>query len=151
MGLPFGLTHAEYKFDKGKFYLIEIAARGGGSNISATIAPYMSGIDSNAALIKMASGETVDRLEAKTIPSRCSCLEFFDFPSGIANNIIGNDFLNKNPNILESHFNFGPGENVPLPSDDSKRPGHYIAVANNISELDIIRQEVKSNVFIQYK
>ena len=33
MGLPMGLTHCEYKFYKGKFYLIEAGARGGGSNL----------------------------------------------------------------------------------------------------------------------
>ena len=48
MGLPFGLTHAEYKYMNGEFYLIEIGARGGGTKISSDIVPYMSGVDSNA-------------------------------------------------------------------------------------------------------
>jgi carbamoyl-phosphate synthase large subunit len=39
MELPFGLTHAEYKYYNGKFYLIEVAARGGGTNISSHIVP----------------------------------------------------------------------------------------------------------------
>ena len=30
-GIPFGLTHAEYKYSDGMFYLIEIQARGGGN------------------------------------------------------------------------------------------------------------------------
>ena len=45
MGLPMGLTHCEYKFYKGKFYLIEAGARGGGSNLSGKIVPFMSGIE----------------------------------------------------------------------------------------------------------
>ena len=49
--LPFGLTHAEYKIWNGKFYLVEIAARGGGSLISSHIAPLMSGIDSYSLFI----------------------------------------------------------------------------------------------------
>ena len=32
--LQFGFTHAEYKCEDGDFYLIEIAARGGGNMIS---------------------------------------------------------------------------------------------------------------------
>ena len=32
--LSWGLTHAEYKFEDGQFYLIEIGARGGGNLIS---------------------------------------------------------------------------------------------------------------------
>ena len=39
MGLPFGITHAEYKYYNGEFYLIEIAARGGGTRISSDIVP----------------------------------------------------------------------------------------------------------------
>jgi len=44
-GLPMGLTHSEYKAHNGKYYLIEAGARGGGSNLSAKIVPFMSGIN----------------------------------------------------------------------------------------------------------
>ena len=59
MGMPFGLTHAEYKYMDGQYYLIEIAARGGGTKISSNIVPLMSGVDSNEALLRMALGESV--------------------------------------------------------------------------------------------
>ena len=150
MGLPFGLTHAEYKFDKGKFFLIEIAARGGGTNISATIVPYMSGVDSNALLIKMALGEPQGKIRRTPAYGKSSCLEFFSFKGGIAKQIAGETFLQDNPHILEYMFNFKLGEMVPAPSDDSKRPGHYIAVASSLDELNEIRKQIQSNVFIQY-
>lgn len=150
MELPFGLTHAEFKFDKGKFYLIEIAARGGGTNISSTIAPYMSGIDSNACLIRMAFGESVGKIHRKPCNGRCSCLEFFSFREGIAKEIVGKDFLDDHPAVLEYNFNFGPGEKVPAPSDDSKRPGYYIAAANSLAELNGTRESIRKNVTIQY-
>ena len=51
-GLPFGLTHVEYKYQDGKYYLIEMAARGGGNLISAIIAPFMADIDNYDYLIK---------------------------------------------------------------------------------------------------
>ena len=41
MGLPMGLTHCEYKFYKGKFYLIEAGARGGGSNLSGKSSSHL--------------------------------------------------------------------------------------------------------------
>ena len=53
--LPYGtLTHAEYKYKDGKYYLIEIGARGGGNLISAVIVPLMSGVDNYAYLINSA-------------------------------------------------------------------------------------------------
>ena len=55
-GLPFGLTHAEYKFEKGEFYLIEIAARGGGTRISSDIVPRLTGVDVYKILIEKALG-----------------------------------------------------------------------------------------------
>ena len=150
MGLPFGLTHAEYKFDKGKFFLIEIAARGGGTNISATIVPYMSGVDSNALLIKMALGEHQGKICGTPAHGKSSCLEFFSFKEGIAKRIVGESFLQNNPNILEYLFNFKLGEKVPAPSDDSKRPGHYIAGADSLDGLNEIRMQIQRNVFVQY-
>lgn len=150
MGLPFGLTHAEYKYDKGQFYLIEIAARGGGTNISATIVPYMSGIDSNAQLIKMAFGETVGKIKRVPSNGNCSCLEFFSFEEGTAKQIIGETFLQNCPNVLEYLFNFKVGEMVPAPSDDSKRPGHFIAAASSLDDLNEVRKQIQNNVYIQY-
>ena len=36
-GLPFGFTHAEYRYENGEFYLLEIGARGGGGLLSADV------------------------------------------------------------------------------------------------------------------
>jgi biotin carboxylase len=60
MGLGFGITHAEYIFSAGRFVLVEVAARGGGNNISSVIVPAVSGIEVNELLIRMSLGETVD-------------------------------------------------------------------------------------------
>ena len=54
--LLFGLTHAEYKYENGKFYLIEIAARGGGNLISSHIVPFLSGIDNYQYLLNCCIG-----------------------------------------------------------------------------------------------
>ena len=55
-GLKNALTHAEYKFEEGKFYLIEMAARGGGTRISSDIVPYVSGVDNYKYLIEASVG-----------------------------------------------------------------------------------------------
>ena len=56
-GLPFGLTHAEYKYEDGKYYLIEIGARGGGNLIGSHIVPLISGVDNYTYLIEKTLGK----------------------------------------------------------------------------------------------
>ena len=50
------ITHSEYKFEDGDYYLIEMAARGGGSRIASDIVPFMSGVDNYQLLINAALG-----------------------------------------------------------------------------------------------
>ena len=151
MGLPFGLTHAEYKFTAGKFYLIEIAARGGGTNISSTIAPYMSGVDSNAALIRMASGESVGKINVRPFDGRCSDLGFFCFAPGVIDHIDGMPFLENDPHVLEYRLDFKPGDKISPPSDDSRRPGHFILSAASKEELKAVRADLLDRVKVIYR
>lgn len=79
--LPFGVTHAEYKYCEGKYCLIEMAARGGGNLISAIIAPFMSGIDNYDYLIN----STLDVNYSKEVQlqinnDRTAILRFLDLP-----------------------------------------------------------------------
>ena len=151
MGLSFGLTHAEYKFSKGKFFLIEIAARGGGTNISSTIVPYMSGVDSNAALIHMASGGSAGEITVRPFDGRCADLGFFQFAPGIFDHMSGISFLDSDPHILEYHLNFKAGEKILSPSDDSRRPGHFILAAPSREELKTIREKLLNQVKAVYR
>ena len=58
--LQFGFTHAEYKYEDGDYYLIEIAARGGGNMISSCITQYMTGYDTYRYLVECATGDLHD-------------------------------------------------------------------------------------------
>lgn len=152
-GLQFGLTHAEYKYEDGKFYLIEIGARGGGNYISSHIVPCMSGVDNMGLLIRMALGETPDRNEIiipAELQERCAVLEFFDFAPGEVAEIKGLDFLKDHPNILDFSFNFNVGDTIVQPTDDSKRVGYYIAYASNSKELEQLRNTIKEKVYLRY-
>lgn len=152
MGLPFGLTHAEYILHKGRYYLVEVAARGGGTNISGKIVPVMSEIDTNKKLIQMALNQHIDvqQNNANKLQKRCCVLKFFDFPMGYAKKIHGIEYLNSNKNILEYNFNFNEGDYIAAPEDDSKRPGHYIAWAESEDELNILCEEIKEKVWVEY-
>ena len=72
-GLKQGLTHDEYIQDdeSGEIYLIEAAARGGGSFISSHIGQLQSGINTSEFLIKLALGE-VDGIPDFEM-NRCHC------------------------------------------------------------------------------
>lgn len=153
MGLDFGLTHAEYILHNGRFYLVEITARGGGTNISGIIVPFISGIDTNKLLIRMALGENVlqDIKEHLSFnKSVCAILEFFKFKPGKVNNIYGDTFLQNESKILDYKFNINKGDWIVEPQNDAKRPGYYIAWENDYQKLRKLQYEIKNNVSIEY-
>lgn len=139
-GLEFGLTHAEYKYENGNFYLIEVAARGGGNLISAEIVPSMTGIDNYEYLVECSLGNTINRKFniSDEYKSRCCVLHFFDVPSGGGriSAINGIELLNSAPNIMKWELNFNVGDIIEEAGDDSKRAGYYIAYADSRKELD---------------
>lgn len=149
-GLPFGLTHAEYKYENGEYYLIEIGARGGGNLISAEIVPCMSGYDNYEALIKMALGEDLSEMPRvdEKLKNRCAVLEFFDAPGkgGVVTKIEGEDFLRENENILSYKFNFQVGDTIKPAVCDTSRIGFYIAFAESRQELVALMKEIKAKV-----
>lgn len=149
-GLPFGLTHAEYKFQDGQFYLIEIGARGGGNLISAEIVPCMSGYDNYEALIKMALGERDIKQPsiASELQNRCAVLEFFDAPGkgGVVKEIEGEELLKNNPHVLSYKFNFKVGDTIQQAVCDTARIGFYIAYADSREELKQLMQEIQNKL-----
>ena len=138
-GLPFGLTHVEYKCQNGKYYLIEMAARGGGNLISAIIAPFMSGVDNYDYLIKKTLDNSYScKITADIDNDRTAILKFFDLPceGGIVKEIRGEDYLLNDPRIKSYKLNFSVGDHVHQPESDSVRIGYYILCANTREEFD---------------
>lgn len=152
--LEFGLTHAEYKFSNGKFYQIEIAARGGGTMISSVIAPFMSGIDNYSYLIDCATGAQANEPAIQHGASRrAAILKFFDVNGngGRVKRILGEDFLKGNPCIREYQFAFNVGDIIRKATSDSDRAGFYIACCETREELDRIVEEVSKRVGFEYE
>ena len=120
--LKFGFTHAEYKYENGEFYLIEIAARGGGNMISSVITQYMTGYDTYKYLIECAIGNIHDqdfslRQEFK---GKAAVLKFFITPDGggLVKDIEGLDYLESEPDIVNYRLNFKVGDIIQV--DDTK-------------------------------
>lgn len=144
MGLPFGLTHTEYKYRDGKFYLIETAARGGGTKISSDIAKLISGIDCNKLLINMLMGESDEIIREEH--HDCAVLGFFDFKPGVIKDISGiEDALNQD-GVQDLKLEVNVGDVLGEAQDDRSRCGYYILFADSEEELDNRERLLKETV-----
>lgn len=151
MNLKFGITHAEYKFFNHKFYLIEVAARGGGTLISSHVIPAISGIDANELLIRCALGEKIISSDYPIKFNKFASLEFFNFKEGVVKDIKGLDLLNSNPNIIDFGLNFSVGSLLKSPDNDSSRQGHYLIKADTAEELEEVKEYVKKVIEVIYE
>lgn len=144
--LPIGFfTHAEYKYMDGKFYLIEIGARGGGNYISSDIVPIMSGVDNYEYMIDvLVEGKTKEDIRIDgALYDRCALLYFFDVPcSGVVKEIQGLDVLAKNPNVIRYELHFKIGDTIQRANNDSARVGYYIAYAENKTTLRALMEQI---------
>ena len=145
--IPFGLTHAEYKYSDGMFCLIEIQARGGGNFIATDIVPFMSGIDSYKEQLKWAVGDDVNvDYSYDKLSGHCSVLHFFDVPGkgGVVREIKGLDYFDSLGNQMKYQLNFGVGDTIQETKDDSTRIGWYILKTANRAELDNKMQMIEN-------
>lgn len=152
--LQFGFTHAEYKFEDGEFYLIEIAARGGGNMISSCITQYMTGYDTYRYLVECATGNVHDedfslRPEYK---ERASVLKFFETPDGggKVREIKGLDYLESEPDIKHYRLNFKIGDIIENALNDSVRIGFYIICSESMQKLREVISNIEKNFQIIY-
>lgn len=153
-GLPFGITHAEYKFEDGKFYLIEMAARGGGTKIASDIVPLMSGVDNYACLLASVSGKTFNSpVEVDdTLQERCAVLKFIDVNSkGLPVKAIkGIDEIRKNSHVVDFALEFAVGDIVGQAEDDRSRVGYYIAYEESEEKLRELMQYIEDTLQVEF-
>lgn len=151
-GLQYGFTHAEYKYQDGEFYLLEIAARGGGNMISSVITQYLSGYDTYEYLINCALGhiENKDFSILDKHRSKCAVLKFLDTPDngGVVKAIKGEEFLANHANILSYQLYFRVGERIEKCESDSARIGYYIGCAETRQALLELIEQVSQHLEI---
>lgn len=150
--LDWGLTHAEYKFEDGVFYLIEIGARGGGNLISSHIVPFLSGISTYQYLIECSLGNVSSPVFhiSDQHRERCAVLHFFDVPKdgGLVSRIDGQELLSGREEVIAYQFNFAPGDVIEQARTDSDRAGFYIACCETEKELLALMKEIHQKVRI---
>lgn len=152
-GLPYGLTHAEYKYENGEFVLIEIGARGGGCLIASHIVPMVSGVDNYELLIRgTEQGGILYCPEVKdAYKDRCAVLKFFETPrgGGTVTKLRGRELLEDNEKVLAWQFNFSEGDVIVPAKDDSTRVGFYIAYGETEDELRDLMEQIENTVSIE--
>lgn len=153
--LPDGcLTHAEYKYEDGKFYLIEIGARGCGNLVSSDVVPLMSGVDNYKYLINASLGISNNRvIKNESLKDLCSVLFFFNTPGngGFVKEVEGLNFLENSRNVIAFQLNFKVGDKIEKPLNDAARIGFYIAKADSKHELIDIMNQISTCFKILYK
>ena len=154
-GLDFGFTHAEYKYEEGQFFQVEIAARGGGNMISSAITQFMSGHDSYRYLVNCACGVFVDC--EFSVPDdfceRAAVLKFFSTPQGGGKvaKIHGLDVLAGEPEVIKYGMNFKPGDVIEDAISDSARIGFYIACSETKNKLISVMNRVENAFGVEYE
>ncbi|MCA9025237.1 MAG: ATP-grasp domain-containing protein [Planctomycetaceae bacterium] len=148
MGLPFGLTHSEYKYNGGRFYLIETAARGGGTNIASHIVPAVSGVDTYDLLLRMALGQNISAIECSH--QAAAVLVFYEFHPGRVEKITGVDKALSIDGVIDLQLNIQVGEVLKQSTDDRSRHMHVIATGISTQEvLDSVRM-ARECIHVQY-
>lgn len=149
--LKMGFTHAEYKYENNKFYLIEIGARGGGNFISSHIVNRLVKLDNYKILIAQSLGNkvSIDNDALEFYKNRCCVLKFFDIQKGgQVKEIINEKILSDNPCIVMYQFHFNIGDMVQKAENDSKRVGFYIACCEKRNELKTLIKRIDEEVQI---
>lgn len=151
MGLEYGLTHAEYKFRKNSFYLIEVAARGGGTNIPSTIMSKLNNIDLNQILISLSLKEKLPKVnELLPAKKQKALLHFFKFSPGKIKNIKNIQAATKIRGVVELEINVQAGSEIPKITDDSKRHGYAILIASSLEDLKNTLINIERTIKIEY-
>ncbi len=152
--LQFGFTHAEYKYEDGEFYLIEIAARGGGNMISSCITQFMTGYDTYRYLVECATGNVHDEdfSLCSEYKDRAAVLKFFATPNGggKVRELKGLDYLESEPDIKHYKLNFQIGDTIEDALNDSVRIGFYIVCSESMQKLRQVIDNVENKFQILY-
>jgi biotin carboxylase len=142
LGIPFGITHGEFLVDEqGEPWLVEMAARGGGTRIASHIVPALTGFEPTPALIATLLGETP---EVVCTGRRAAQLRFLRLPTG--KRILGfpnRADLSATPGVIEIAFNQTVGDRVPEVADDRSRHGYVIVSADHRAAADALAEQVE--------
>lgn len=123
LGLRDGSTHGEFKVSGNEIYLMEIAARGGGGNISGKIIQFLTDFNPSTALIHTCLDEAFDVIFSD-YQDRFAVMRFFDFEPGTLKSITYDYEFSKT--LLHFELNVIAGSIIRPIHNSRDRPGYFI-------------------------
>lgn len=147
LGLKTGSTHGEYKVDGDRVVLMEIAARGGGGNISGKIIPFLTDFSPTDALLDFALG-TRPKVRANSYRNKYAVLRFFDLPPGRVEKV-SHELVPTN-HLLHFELNLRPRDLVRVVRSSRDRIGYFIVGADSRKQVLLAEKSVLEAVSITF-
>lgn len=146
--LNFGVTHAEYKVENGRPYLMEIAARGGGGSISSLIVPYLTGFEPNRGLINILFDQEFD-VTYQDYKEKFVVMKFFEFKPGKVKSVICNKEFTLKTMVFQ--LDIQVGQEIQVVKDSRDRCGYFVVCSSDRDEVLKLEKEVEKSVTIEYE
>lgn len=150
--LSFGMSHGEYLYnkEKNKIYLCEVAARGGGVNISSEIVPLITGKQNEELLIDCLEEKKLifnDKEQVKYAGYIC-----FYLPEGEIYKVAGIEQLKSINGVYSVNIkNLQIGAPTRKILDKGGRYGPIVFFANNLDDCRRIMNKIKDTLNISIK
>lgn len=142
VGIPFGISHAEYIVTPQGVFLLEVAARGCGAGVASTLLPAITGFDPIRARLLDALGQR--QTAPQLTRHECGLLEFLMLPPGEVVEISGLQEARRLNGVLSVDYFVKPGARIKDIRNGAERPGYCLATGKSYADLDRILTELKS-------
>lgn len=149
-GLKFGITHAEYLYnkDENKIYLVEIAARGGGVFISSDLIPTACGVNANDLLVREVLGLPIE--DNILLNKGASAYFCYLTPIGTVTTLNNTEKVSEIPGVHKAFFdNISYGMTTDSIKDKSSRKGPILVKGRTKDECYSIIETVKNTLKIR--
>lgn len=149
-GMANGRTHNEYLLNPrdGRFYLIDAAARGGGTFISSHLVPYACGFDSTEMQIRLALGDPMD-IRDYPQASKAVCYVCFYLEAGEIEHIQGLEQIREMDGVIDVHdVNLRVGGKINTMTDKSNRLGPILIGSDTLQEMNKTIENIKNTLVI---
>jgi carbamoyl-phosphate synthase large subunit len=148
LGLITGLSHAEYRVKGGVPYLVEVAARGGGTEIAAKILPHVCQFSPYELLLRRLAGES---LSVPCPAGKAAVLMFLEFDPGVVAKIHGLDKLRAQKVAVEISLAFREGSEIMRPKDDTQRLGYALVFGEDRIDVDARCRRILEAIKVEYQ
>lgn len=146
VGIPFGISHAEYIVTPQGVNLLEVAARGCGAGVASTLIPAMTGFDPIRARILDAIGQ---QQPAPVLSKhRFGLLDFLMLPPGEVSSIAGLEEARRLPGVINVDYFTKPGARIADIRNGAERPGYCLAVGDCYADLDRVLAQLKATLTV---